>query len=191
MLKAAFVQGRLTKDELDLRVGLAFASRTYAELAALTADIPARPAAGQPRHMPAQAPAPVEKAARWGACLTVAAAMLVAAWISGSGNTPGRLFAVVMLIPFCVLIMTGLLTFHSRLDEHSDGQRPPGPGRRGQAHEGRRGGRDGHRRIRSRAGSDQTGAELRRYRSQHGQSGPSKLAAGAARRGVRTVPGAV
>ena len=40
-LKAAFVQGRLDKDEFDLRVGQAFASRTYAELAAVTADIPA------------------------------------------------------------------------------------------------------------------------------------------------------
>ena len=39
-LKTAFVQGRLTKDELDLRMGQALASRTYAELAALTADIP-------------------------------------------------------------------------------------------------------------------------------------------------------
>src|SRR5215471_11928124 len=41
-LKAAFVHGMLTKDELDLRVGQALASRTYAELAALTADIPTR-----------------------------------------------------------------------------------------------------------------------------------------------------
>jgi hypothetical protein len=32
-LKAAFIQGRLAKDELDLRVGQAFASRTYGELA--------------------------------------------------------------------------------------------------------------------------------------------------------------
>jgi hypothetical protein len=41
MLKAAFVQGRLTKDELDARAGQAFAARTYAELAAITADLPA------------------------------------------------------------------------------------------------------------------------------------------------------
>jgi hypothetical protein len=41
-LKAAFVQGRLTKDEFDLRVGRALASRTYADLAALIADIPDR-----------------------------------------------------------------------------------------------------------------------------------------------------
>ena len=43
-LKVAFVQGRLIKDELDLRVGQAFAARTYADLAALTADLPAGPA---------------------------------------------------------------------------------------------------------------------------------------------------
>jgi hypothetical protein len=35
ILKAAFVHGRLTKDELDTRAGQAFTARTYAELAAL------------------------------------------------------------------------------------------------------------------------------------------------------------
>jgi len=39
-LRAAFIQGRLTKDEFDSRVGRALGSRAYAELAALTADIP-------------------------------------------------------------------------------------------------------------------------------------------------------
>ena len=49
-LKAAFVQGRLTEDELDARVGQVYASRTYAELAAVTADIPAElTAARSPR----------------------------------------------------------------------------------------------------------------------------------------------
>jgi hypothetical protein len=38
-LKAAFVQGRLSKDELDLRVSRAFAARTYADLAVLTGDL--------------------------------------------------------------------------------------------------------------------------------------------------------
>src|SRR5689334_22777060 len=37
MLKAAFVHGRLTKDEFDSRVGQALTARTYAELAALAA----------------------------------------------------------------------------------------------------------------------------------------------------------
>ena len=40
-LKAAFVQGRLTKDELDARAGQTFAARTYADLAVITADLPA------------------------------------------------------------------------------------------------------------------------------------------------------
>ena len=41
MLKAAYVQGRLAKDEFDLRVSQAFGSRTWAELDALVRDIPA------------------------------------------------------------------------------------------------------------------------------------------------------
>jgi len=40
-LKAAYVDGLLTKDELDARVSQAFASRTRAELALVTADLPA------------------------------------------------------------------------------------------------------------------------------------------------------
>jgi len=40
VLKAAFVQGRLVKDEFGLRVGQALAARTYADLAAVTADLP-------------------------------------------------------------------------------------------------------------------------------------------------------
>jgi hypothetical protein len=43
-LKIAFVQERLTKDELDDRVGRALAARTFADLGALTADLPALPA---------------------------------------------------------------------------------------------------------------------------------------------------
>ena len=52
MLKAAFVQGRVTKDEFDARVGQAFASRTYAELGHSHRRHPRqadrRPVAGQP-----------------------------------------------------------------------------------------------------------------------------------------------
>ena len=48
VLKAAFVQGRLAKDELDLRLGRVLASRTYADLSALTADLPVRLTRAQP-----------------------------------------------------------------------------------------------------------------------------------------------
>jgi len=41
VLRGAYVEGRLTQDELDGRLGQAYAARTYADLAALTADLPA------------------------------------------------------------------------------------------------------------------------------------------------------
>ena len=40
-LKAAFVKGRLTRGEFDTRIDRALTSRTYAELAAVIADLPA------------------------------------------------------------------------------------------------------------------------------------------------------
>jgi Domain of unknown function (DUF1707) len=57
VLKAAFIEGRLTKDELDARLSQTLAARTHAELAALTADIPpGTKLARLPR--PERAPAP-------------------------------------------------------------------------------------------------------------------------------------
>ena len=47
-LKDAFVQGRLARDELDARAGRALAARTYAEVASLTADIPAASGPARP-----------------------------------------------------------------------------------------------------------------------------------------------
>jgi hypothetical protein len=59
-LKTAFMHGQLTKDELDARAGQALAARTYADLAALTADIPpARPQPGRRARLPRSA------AGRW------------------------------------------------------------------------------------------------------------------------------
>ncbi len=51
-LEAAFVQVWLTKDKLDARVSQTFASRTYTELAALTADIHVRLTRAQPPRKP-------------------------------------------------------------------------------------------------------------------------------------------
>jgi uncharacterized protein DUF1707 len=64
-VKAAFVRGMLAKDEFDLRVSQAFASRTYAELAAVTAALPVEPAAAQPpRPSRAQGGQPVLRPGR-------------------------------------------------------------------------------------------------------------------------------
>ena len=52
VLKAGFAEGRLTQDEYNERIGRAYAARTYGELAALTADLPAGP-------LPAMYPMPM------------------------------------------------------------------------------------------------------------------------------------
>jgi DUF1707 SHOCT-like domain len=54
-LKAAFVQGMLAKDEFELWLGTALASRTYAELTVLTADLPATLSAAVRPPKPARA----------------------------------------------------------------------------------------------------------------------------------------
>jgi Domain of unknown function (DUF4190)/Domain of unknown function (DUF1707) len=40
LLRSAFVEGRLTQDELDERLGQVYTSSTYADLAAQTSDLP-------------------------------------------------------------------------------------------------------------------------------------------------------
>jgi len=60
-LKAAFVEGHLDQDEFGLRVDQVLASRTYAELAVVTADLPAgltydAPSRPAPTATPARAP---------------------------------------------------------------------------------------------------------------------------------------
>jgi len=54
VLKAGFAEGRLTQDDYNDRMSQAYAARTYGELAALTADLPAGPlpAWSVPAHQP-------------------------------------------------------------------------------------------------------------------------------------------
>ena len=85
-LKDAFVHGRLTKDELDARAGRALTARTHADLAALTADITAEPAAAGPARPPAPARRrPLARAATGsGLCLVIAAAAVRVAFLGRS-----------------------------------------------------------------------------------------------------------
>jgi Domain of unknown function (DUF1707) len=53
VLRAGFAEGRLTQEEFNERVARTYASRTYGELAGLTADLPAGPL---PARMPAGPP---------------------------------------------------------------------------------------------------------------------------------------
>lgn len=56
VLQAAFVQGRLTQDEFEARIGRTLPSRTYAELSAITADLPPMLVGSQLPRMPAVVP---------------------------------------------------------------------------------------------------------------------------------------
>jgi Domain of unknown function (DUF1707) len=78
-LKVAFVQGRLDKDEFDARVGQALTGRTYTELAAVTAGLPAAPTAARPPE-----PADVQgetRVLRPGAVLAAATAIYAGTWL--------------------------------------------------------------------------------------------------------------
>ena len=115
VLKAAFVQGQLDKDELDARVGHAFASRTYAELAALTADIPAWQAAAPPPRKPlrAQAGPSVRTSIKMGAGAIAVAAMLEA--LSLGATWPQIAVAIVAALVFGVIVAAIVISTIVRL----------------------------------------------------------------------------
>ena len=128
-LKAAFVQGRLTKDELEARAGQAFAARTCAELAALSTDLPAGLADAVPRR--AQAGRPMSNAAKAGIWLTIAVAVPVVLSFFGGG----RLFLLLTPFYFTALAFLGAEIAVSRQTKRSrHRQLPPGGApRRGRA----------------------------------------------------------
>ena len=128
VLKAAFVQGRLDRDEFDLRAGRALASRTYADLAALTADIiPARLTRARPLEPARESVNKKNKAVAALSCATLAIVGMMAAM---PPMPDGSAFAVPVIVVFCALCMatsTGwLLLFHAWLDERAGKQSAQG-----------------------------------------------------------------
>ena len=110
VLKAAFVQGRLTKDEFDLRVGQVLASRTYADLDALSADIPDGVTSAQPSAEHTREPGRVlsfKTAARVGAVGAGPSMASAAVMLVQSGEVPGVIG--VLLVGVTGLVVAGLL----------------------------------------------------------------------------------
>jgi uncharacterized protein DUF1707 len=143
MLKAAFVQGRLAKDELDQRVGQTFAARTYAELAAITADLPPGLITAPPRK-PARARAhpPVGKAILVRTAMFIPPAMLIAVLLTGS-DPLGNIFLLIAPWYLIAWIVAGMQLVASWHDNRSRGQLPPRPAQGGQSLEGKQDGQPG------------------------------------------------
>jgi hypothetical protein len=137
LLQAAFVQGRLTQGELDGRIGEALAARTYAELAALTADLPA-----EPERAPTAAPVPAAaragthnrsatRAVKSGAG-AIAAVIVV---LSGTVLVLGQPAAAVLLAVFMTVLagiatalVSALITVSLKVESRRQARRqlPPG-----------------------------------------------------------------
>jgi hypothetical protein len=129
-LKTAFVQGRLTEDEFGARVDQAYASRTYAELAEATADIPA----GLARTRAPRDPWRATKLAWRAAYAVLLPAIVTVIVLPGGSGHPSRGFVITtavvtyLLFWLCgVVVMVG-----SRHHKRSAGQLPrrsaPGAG---------------------------------------------------------------
>ena len=156
-LKNAFVDGRLTRDELDARAGQALAARTCAELTALIADIPASPAPAGPLCPPAPVRRrPLARAvAKSGICLIIATAAIGVAWVvdpDSPGRHPYQSWAAPMAaLAFCAIwTAVGIMTYavFTLWDQKLPrSQLPPRPGAGGHAIDAARRGGTGHRLV--------------------------------------------
>ena len=146
VLKTAFVQGRLAKDELDLRLGRVLVSRTYADLSALTADLPVRltraqppepvrqlrtgqpgtgqpatgqPGTGQPGSEPAVPTSSERKIVRAWACATVVLPSLAVGVALLNSGTDIAMIAVAVALFACVVAVpvSGLMMLHAWLEK--------------------------------------------------------------------------
>jgi len=132
VLKAAFVHGRLTQDELAARTGQALAATTWAGLAALTADLPG---AGFAPAVPAAAPRALRPATSRRRARTRKAAVLavttvppfaiIAAAILLNSDPLGRVAIATFLVYLMVWMAAGLQAVSNRLDKRAQRSLPP------------------------------------------------------------------
>jgi len=195
-IKAAYVQGMLTKDELDARVGQALTLRTCADLAALTADIPPGTPATRLERPPARVRRwPLARAAAGsGGCLAVAAAAVWGAGILDPGPpapSPDHhwvpllfLIALVSVLAALGIMANGAVT--SWEQRRSRRQLPPRPGPGGHA----LGSGTGHGPVPPGPRTDETHTDLRTHKPRQDRQHTFPRA-GRAPRGARPAPGAV
>ena len=140
LLKTAYVTGRLTRDELDARAGRALAARTYADLAALTADLPADPPAARRSRLPARqrsgpARTPGARNAAIASASCLAGAFLLFWWAVRLDDPGAALLPWVLVALTLSLIFAGGAVAELR---RSRRELPPGAGRPGRPPASRR-----------------------------------------------------
>lgn len=152
ILKAAFMEGRLTEDELQTRAAQALGSRTYAELAVVTADLPAGPFMPKPAapFMPGPgavpfAPEPAVPAGRqpnlipflWGVGVSTGIPVILLAMGYRLGNDYMAAWGLLLFVlEFIVFILAGVVALGTAVDSRMKNKRaaarlPPRPGPRG------------------------------------------------------------
>jgi hypothetical protein len=198
LLKVAFTQDRLTRDELDIRVGLALSSRTYAELADLTIDIPAEPAAAERAAEPAGTPARTlaRAAQRAGICMLAALALFGVIALTNAGNLLGPAFICLVAAVIAASGFLGYGVVDAWQQWRPRGQLPPRPRRDvrgfGGGRPGTRPGRPGsagHHPALPQDRPDEACADVQTHRSRLGR--PRSPASGAwASRSILPLPGA-
>ena len=122
-LKAAFVQGRLTKDELDMRVDRVYASRTYAELAEVTADIPTELTGARRPRDPWRA-TKIALRAEYAILLPGIVAVLL---LPGGPHTSAAEVVILFVVTYLIFWILGVSLIASRRANRSSGQLPPRP----------------------------------------------------------------
>lgn len=182
LLKAAFVEDRLTREELDARVGQALASRTYADLAAVTADLPAGSGASVPATAGPAAAGPVSTPARTlakaglrsGVCILAALAMVgVVALTHAEGLAAFLAFSAGVVAVIAASGFLGYGVVDAWQEHRSRAQLLPRPGGDGSGIEGRRRRGTSHDPALPGARPDQTHAELRTHQSRPDRPQPS------------------
>ncbi len=121
-LKAAFVQGRLAKDEFDLRVSQVLGA--YAELDAVTADIPAGLTTAQPPETIRKSHNKklIQRGTAAGAGASVALTATIA--VAARGNPVISLVIVGLVGIFVAVLLAVLLTLVSWILERASSRQP-------------------------------------------------------------------
>jgi Domain of unknown function (DUF1707) len=202
-LKDAFVHGRLTREEFDARTEQALAA--FADLDAVTADIPGAPRPDEPPASPVPAGVgvggPPALGRRWplasaavksGGCVVFAAVLAISgnmidnSDLNGYGPGPHHGWTRLLLFLSLALMVTafgilvnGVATLVNQ--RRSRRQLPPRPGPGGRALEAGLHGRTGHDPDPPGPRTDQTAADLRAHISSQQVQAGRRMAAGPTR----------